>query len=75
NLLRASWPITFVDPWQVLTASAWAINMRANSVKGRLDGTRQDTSSGQKPVRFFSPAGWAFAIWAPIFLGESFAAA
>ena len=68
---------------QVLTAAMWAANMAATRSKGRLDGSnRRDSSgggggSGSKkkapappPVRFFSPAGWAFAIWGPIFLGE-----
>ncbi|CAM9447796.1 unnamed protein product [Ectocarpus sp. 12 AP-2014] len=71
NLLRAAWPITLVDPWQVLAASAWALNMRATFGGGRLDGIGQSGSSGTRPVRFLSPAGWAFAIWGPIFFGEA----
>eukprot|EP00903_Cladosiphon_okamuranus_P005465 g5450.t1 len=70
NLLRAAWPITFVGPWQVLTATAWAINTKAVSAVGRLDGRRQASASRPPPVRFFTPADWAFAIWAPIFAGE-----
>jgi len=53
---------------QVLVASAWAINMRATYAAGRLDG--RSRASGPRPVRFFTPASWAFAIWAPIFAGE-----
>eukprot|EP00904_Undaria_pinnatifida_P009798 jgi/Undpi1/5949/HiC_scaffold_2.g01223.m1 len=81
NLLRADWPIPFVQPWQVLTAATWWANMAANRSTGRLDGNSVRNSSnggGGKnkktpvppPIRFFTPAGWAFAIWGPIFLGE-----
>jgi hypothetical protein len=43
--------------------------MVAVRAPGRLDGqsSAQRTTSD---VRFFTPAPWAFAIWAPIFLGE-----
>jgi hypothetical protein len=37
------------------------------AVPGRLDGKSWKAST---VVRFFTPSGWAFAIWAPIFLGE-----
>lgn len=40
----------------------------ANTIPGRLD-----TKLGRpkkSDMRFFTPSGWAFAIWAPIFLGE-----
>ncbi|CAM9280564.1 unnamed protein product [Laminaria digitata] len=84
NLLRSDWLIPSIQPWQVLTAVTWAANMKATRSKGRLDGrSSRDSSNGggggrgkrkktpaTPPVRFFSPAGWAFAIWGPIFLGE-----
>ncbi|CAN0591003.1 unnamed protein product, partial [Ectocarpus sp. 12 AP-2014] len=44
--------------------------MRATFGGGRLDGIGQSGISGTRPVRFLSPAGWAFAIWGPIFFGE-----
>lgn len=43
---------------------------------GRLDAntivveTAQDAKGQLPEVRYFLPAGWAFAIWAPIILGE-----
>jgi hypothetical protein len=52
---------------QALVVASYAINMLAVRVRGRLD-SQQGRSAGT--VRMFSPAAWAFAIWAPIFLGE-----
>ncbi|CAM9903771.1 unnamed protein product, partial [Sphacelaria rigidula] len=60
---------------QVLTVVSWAGNMVAISSGGRLDGKKNVSVSGDvttlPPVRFFSPAGWAFAIWGPIISGET----
>mmetsp|Transcript_6768 Transcript_6768/g.10774 ORF Transcript_6768/g.10774 Transcript_6768/m.10774 type:complete len:296 (+) Transcript_6768:434-1321(+) len=42
----------------------------AVSLPGRVDGEQAAPKDG-KDIRFFTPAGWAFAIWAPIFLGEA----
>lgn len=45
--------------------------MWATFAGGRLDGSSQVKASASPPVRFFTPASWAFSVWAPIFLGES----
>ena len=53
---------------QVLLSGSYAVFFAANLIPGRLD-----TKLGRpkrEDMRFFTPAGWAFAIWAPIFLGE-----
>lgn len=64
---------------QVLTFASWAINTAAIFCGGRLDGgakgveTAEDEDSKDVAlpvVRYFMPAGWAFAIWGPIILGE-----
>ncbi|CAN0349595.1 unnamed protein product, partial [Ectocarpus sp. 13 AM-2016] len=58
-------------PTQVLTLTSWAINTAAVSAGGRLDGPEpEDPKDAKLPlVRYFMPAGWAFSIWGPIFLG------
>jgi len=58
-------------PWQILNLLSFAINMFAVTVPGRVD-QQQAAPQTPKDIRFFTPAGWAFAIWAPIFLGEAF---
>lgn len=71
GMLNAAWFIPFVDPWQLLTALAYALNQKATFLGGRLDGrSLAGNKNSPPPVRFFSPAGWAFVIWAPIFFGE-----
>eukprot|EP00904_Undaria_pinnatifida_P001596 jgi/Undpi1/11437/HiC_scaffold_30.g13734.m1 len=65
--------------FQALTLVSWGINTAAIFAGGRLD---TELSKGKEPsgeekdeplpvVRYFMPAGWAFAIWGPIILGES----
>jgi len=54
--------------WQILLSGSYALFFAANLLPGRLD-----TKLGRpkkEDMRFFTPAGWAFAIWGPIFLGE-----
>ncbi len=65
-------------PWQLALAASWAANMIAVAVPGRYDGQAKGGKSGAKPPKLtalsanlFTPAGWAFAIWAPIFAGEA----
>jgi hypothetical protein len=59
-------------PWQYALAVAWAANMIAVGVPGRYDG--RSAMAAEKPTaataNLFTPAGWAFAIWGPIFIGE-----
>ncbi|CAN0421758.1 unnamed protein product, partial [Discosporangium mesarthrocarpum] len=58
---------------KALTLLAWAGNMKAVFAGGRLDGSSSVPSkrgSPPSPVRFFTPASWAFIIWAPIMIGE-----
>ena len=63
--------------FQALTLVSWGINTAAIFAGGRLD---TELSKGKEPsgeekdeplpvVRYFMPAGWAFAIWGPIILG------
>jgi hypothetical protein len=54
---------------QVLIFLAWLTNKIAVRVPGRSDG-KSWKDAMVSPVRFFTPSGYAFAIWAPIFLGE-----
>ena len=60
-----------------MTLVSWGINTAAIFAGGRLD---SELSKGNEPsgeakdeplpvVRYFMPAGWAFAIWGPIILG------
>mmetsp|Transcript_35043 Transcript_35043/g.78971 ORF Transcript_35043/g.78971 Transcript_35043/m.78971 type:complete len:413 (-) Transcript_35043:7-1245(-) len=57
--------------WQLAFAGMWALNTVAIAVPGRFDGRSKTTlDDGSAVLRFFTPAGWAFAIWGPIFLGE-----
>ncbi|CAN0506781.1 unnamed protein product, partial [Phaeothamnion confervicola] len=75
NALISSWGLPLLEPWQALALFTWAANMFAVRQRGRLDGPRArsaaaDNAAATSDVRFFTPAGWAFAIWGPIFLGE-----
>jgi len=57
--------------WQVGFAAMWALGTIANAIPGRFDGRSAASLDTDEPVvRFITPAGWAFAVWAPIFLGE-----
>jgi hypothetical protein len=54
--------------YQLLISLSYATFFCANLIPGRLD-----TKLGRpkrEDLRFFTPAGFTFAIWAPIFLGE-----
>jgi len=63
--------ISLPAPWQAAFACMWMVGTIANAVPGRFDGgTKIMSEDGRPVVRFFTPAGWAFAIWGPIFLGE-----
>jgi hypothetical protein len=62
-------------PWSVLKTSnalLFLLNLFATSRTGRLDGESTNLSKLPNPkVRpLVFPAGWAFAIWGPIFAGE-----
>lgn len=59
--------------WQILLALAWVANNLAVRVPGRYDGQSlmaKEKTPTAETANLFAPAGWAFAIWAPIFLGE-----
>mmetsp|Transcript_2762 Transcript_2762/g.4170 ORF Transcript_2762/g.4170 Transcript_2762/m.4170 type:complete len:335 (-) Transcript_2762:122-1126(-) len=63
------------SPWEVIRIAnllSYALNYISVSRPGRLDG--QASEGGElAPISgrtLVAPAGWAFAIWAPIFLGE-----
>ncbi|CAM9852811.1 unnamed protein product [Ascophyllum nodosum] len=74
-----NWPLPFY-PWQILTLVAWAVSKSAIASGGRLDGgaigaeipsgSKEGSTTSESP-HYFMPAGWAFAIWAPILLGET----
>eukprot|EP00559_Dactyliosolen_fragilissimus_P002900 CAMPEP_0184861486 /NCGR_PEP_ID=MMETSP0580-20130426/6164_1 /TAXON_ID=1118495 /ORGANISM="Dactyliosolen fragilissimus" /LENGTH=323 /DNA_ID=CAMNT_0027359003 /DNA_START=29 /DNA_END=1000 /DNA_ORIENTATION=- len=65
-------------PWtavKVASAVAYGINFLSVSRPGRLDGQAAAVANdGELSPRngktLVAPAGWAFTIWAPIFLGE-----
>lgn len=79
--------------WRAVSAVAYAVNVVAVSVPGRIDGEMQEqarrrkaqsaASTSKSPAipedsefrSLFTPAGWAFAIWGVIYLGEAFAVA
>ena len=64
--------LPFPKPWQALLAATWIANNLAVMVPGRYDS--RSAMAAEKTTaataNLFTPAGWAFAIWAPIFLGE-----
>jgi len=64
--------LVYPEPWQMALAFAWAVNSLAVMVPGRYDG--RSAMAAEKPTaataNLFTPSGWAFAIWAPIFVGE-----
>lgn len=70
---RPSAPVLpFPKRWQLALAAAWVANNLAVVVPGRYDG--RSAMQAEKPsaetANLFTPAGWAFAIWGPIFAGE-----
>jgi hypothetical protein len=71
---------------QTANLVAFALNCAAVSVPGRVDGQAQDKMQGKTNTNdetyktiyspnqgrsLIAPAGWAFAIWGPIYLGEA----
>jgi hypothetical protein len=70
---------------QAANVTAYALNCASVSVPGRIDGQEQNEMQGRKtndqtyqtiysPTKgrsLIAPAGWAFAIWGPIYLGEA----
>jgi len=68
NLLADSGIATSLDGWRMVLAGSFALFFAFTSLPGRLD-----TKLGRpkrEDGRFFTPSGWAFAIWGPIFLLE-----
>jgi len=72
--------MALTSPWSAVRAAnalSYAINVVAVSRPGRLDGEAADDGDGdgelspQSGRTLVAPAGWAFAIWGPIFLGEA----
>mmetsp|Transcript_15190 Transcript_15190/g.18493 ORF Transcript_15190/g.18493 Transcript_15190/m.18493 type:complete len:335 (-) Transcript_15190:163-1167(-) len=69
--------ITLQSPWSVVRAAnllAYGINIISVSRPGRMDGEAATDDGQLSPLNsktLVAPSGWAFAIWAPIFLGEA----
>jgi hypothetical protein len=58
---------------KLINAAAFALNMFAVSVPGRLDGKESSEKDGGNPFLnriLVAPASWAFGLWGVIFLGE-----
>uniref|UniRef100_A0A0G4GG02 Uncharacterized protein n=1 Tax=Chromera velia CCMP2878 TaxID=1169474 RepID=A0A0G4GG02_9ALVE len=56
---------------QVVWVAAFGVNVIAVSIPGRFDSREKGQRQAVIPWRqFFEPSGWAFAIWAVIFLLE-----
>lgn len=53
-------------------AAAWALNNLCVAVPGRYDGIVDASPVTKDTANLFTPQGWAFIIWAPIFIGEFF---
>jgi hypothetical protein len=78
--------VSHIGLLQAANVTAYMINCASVSVPGRIDGQAQDAMEGKasegdqtyqsvyspKQGRsLIAPAGWAFAIWGPIYLGEA----
>jgi len=75
DLLSRSGLLSPASPegWRIVLAGSFALFFAFTSLPGRLD-----TKLGRpkkEDMRFFTPSGWAFAIWGPIFLLEMVMAA
>ena len=62
-------------PWayRLLWGISFLTNLLTVQLPGRLDGEIANDGKNKAPLRFdtlFAPAGYAFAIWAVIYLGE-----
>ena len=70
--VAAKAPLPFPARWQVALAMAWAASNIAVLVPGRYDGRAAMKSErpAASTANLFTPSGYAFIIWAPIFLGE-----
>ena len=57
-----------IQAYQLLISLGYTLFFCANLIPGRLDAKLGRPK--REDLRFFTPAGFTFAIWAPIFLGE-----
>lgn len=57
-----------IQVYQLLISLGYAVFFAANLIPGRLDSKLGRPK--REDLRFFTPAGFTFAVWAPIFLGE-----
>lgn len=55
---------------RIVWSAAFALNLITVSIPGRFDSQMKDGKVGPPWVTLFEPAGWAFAIWGVIYLGE-----
>lgn len=59
--------------WHLWSVAAFGINVVAVSLPGRFDGDSEAVANMAFPWdTLFAPAGYAFAIWAVIYIGEMF---
>ena len=89
--LASTTPVLGAKGWQILNVGAYALSVASVSAPGRVDdemaaqarrrARAADPAAGTGIPRDhwsrgrFAPAGWAFAIWGAIFLGEAVFAA
>jgi hypothetical protein len=89
--LASTTPVLGAKGWQILNVGAYAVSVASVSAPGRVDdemaaqarrrARAADPAAGTGIPRDhwsrgrFAPAGWAFAIWGAIFLGEAVFAA
>ena len=58
--------------WRLASAAAFAANVVFVSLPGRFDGDEEALQDGRFPWdTLFAPAGYAFSIWAIVFIGEA----
>jgi len=63
--------LSTVSGWRLASAAAFALNVAVVSIPGRFDGDAAAAESMLFPWdTLFAPAGWAFAIWGIIYIGE-----